>query len=355
MKNISALVLFFFVSNCLFSQSSKTNYQQRINIIQNNINSRFYDAKTGLYIETTDSSKNEHPHSFLWPLCALIQAANEVDFLNKKNTMQPVVKAIDQYYSPRPPAPGYQAYVTAEKRDTRFYDDNQWVAIAYLDAYNRTHQSNFLNKGKEIDRFMMTGFDTLSGGGLYWEEDHKTSKNTCSNGPGILIGLQLYNITKQKPYLDTALMLYNWANKRLQAPDGLYYDNIKIPSLELGKAIFTYNTGTMLQANVLLYNITKDIKYLTEAERIAKAAKEHFYKDGKLPGNYWFNAVLLRGAIALYKVDKNKAQLQYFIDDANRIWQEERDENNLLGTKPAKTLIDQAAMMEIYARLAAIE
>jgi predicted alpha-1,6-mannanase (GH76 family) len=71
---------------------------------------------------------------------------------------------------------------------------------------------------------MMNGFDTLSGGGLYWEEDHKTSKNTCSNGPAILILLQLYNITKEKPYLDTALLLYNWVNKYLQASNGLYYD-----------------------------------------------------------------------------------------------------------------------------------
>lgn len=352
MKNISAVLFLFFSSCSLFAQTTKHEYEQRIHTIGKNIYSRFYDAKTGLFIETTDSSKNEHPHSYLWPLCALIQAANEVDAVNEKNTMSPVVKAINQYYSPRPPAPGYQAYVTGEKRDTRFYDDNQWVAIAYLDAYNRTHQSLYLDKAKEIERFMMTGFDTLSGGGLYWEEDHKKSKNTCSNGPAVLIQLQLFKITKQQSYLDTALLLYQWTNKHLQAPSGLYYDNIKIPSLELGPALYTYNTGTMLQSNVLLYEITRNKEYLDEAERIAGAAKAHFYKDGKLPDNYWFNAVLLRGVIELYKADKSKAQLQYFVDDAERIWNEERDQNNLLGRKKAKSLIDQAAMMEMYAKLA---
>lgn len=355
MQKIIAFVLSLAVSSFVFAQSTKNDYAQRIRIIQNNINQYFYDAKTGLYIETTDKSKNEHPHSYLWPLCALIQATNEVDAMATDNTMQPVIKGIDQYYSPRPPAPSYQALPTKEKRDTRFYDDNQWIAIAYLDAYNRLHQPFSLNKSKEIERFMMTGFDTLSGGGLYWEEDHKTSKNTCSNGPGILILLQLYNITKQKPYLDTALLLYSWVNKRLQSPEGLYYDNIKIPSSEIGKAIFTYNTGTMLQANVLLYKITQKQTYLDEAERIAKAAKEQFYKGGKLPDNYWFNAVLLRGFVELYKVDKNKEQLQFFVDDAQRIWKEERDENNLLGKKKPKTLIDQAAMLEVYARLAVLQ
>ena len=144
-------------------------------------------------------------------------------------------------------------------------------------------------------------------------------------------------------------------NAHLQSPIGVYYDNIKLPSLKIDSAVYTYNTGTMLQSNVLLYEITKDKKYLTEAQRIAKAAKAIFYKNGKLPDHYWFNVVLLRGYIALYKVDDNKQQMQFFIDDADRIWKEEKDDNNLLGrNNTRKSLIDQAAMMEIYARLSVV-
>jgi uncharacterized protein YyaL (SSP411 family) len=142
-------------------------------------------------------------------------------------------------------------------------------------------------------------------------------------------------------------------NKHLQSPDGLYYDNIKIPSLKIDSAIYTYNTGTMLQSNVLLYEITREKKYLNEAQRIATAAKQHFYKNNKLPGNYWFNAVLLRGEIALYNVDRNKNNIQFFIDDTNRIWNEEKNEKGLVGkNNKRKSLIDQAAMIEIFARLA---
>ncbi len=107
----------------------------------------------------------------------------------------------------------------------------------------------------------------------------------------------------------------------------------------------------MLQSNVLLFEITHDKKYLEEAQLIAKAAKNYFYKAGKLPDNYWFNVVLLRGYVELYEVDKNKEQLGFFIEEAERIWREERDENSLLGRKKDKTLIDQSAMMEMYARL----
>ena len=116
-----------------------------------------------------------------------------------------------------PPAPAYQAYVTREEKDDRFYDDNQWIAIACIDAYNRTKQQHYLDIAEMIYRFMMTGYDSISGGGLYWKEGDKTTKNTCSNGPGILIALQLYKITSNKNYLDTALVLYNWTNAHLQS------------------------------------------------------------------------------------------------------------------------------------------
>ncbi|HEX3072108.1 MAG TPA: glycoside hydrolase family 76 protein, partial [Ignavibacteriales bacterium] len=131
----------------------------------------------------------------------------------------------------------------------------------------------------------------------------------------------------------------------------VYYDNVKIPSLEIDKAQYTYNTGTMLQSNVLLYEITKKEKYLAEARRLANAANSRFYQASRFPDDYWFNAVMLRGFIALYNIDKDKDLLKNFISAAEYVWEKERDENNLVGKKTAKGLIDQAAMMEVYARL----
>ncbi len=355
-KSVFAISFLIACLSILNAQSTNEIYKARIDTLNNNINKYFYDSANFLYYETNHVQPNEKKHSYLWPLCALIQAANEEEVLfPSKDFMKPVMKAIHQYYSDIPPAPAYQAYVTKEEKDSRFYDDNQWIAIACLDAYNRNHDQKYLNIAKMIYRFMMTGYDTLSGGGLYWREDKKNSKNTCSNGPGIIVALELYKLTKQKNYLDTALILYNWVNKHLQSSDGLYYDNIKIPSLKIDSAIYTYNTGTMLQSNVLLYDITKNKKYLREAQRVASAAKNFFYRHDRLPGNYWFNAVLLRGEIALYHIDKNKDHIQFFIDDANRIWKDERNAEGLMGKKDKrKSLIDQVAMIEIYARLAKI-
>ena len=343
-------LLFFF----LLSSGQSRNYEERIGKLYAGIDSRFSDRKTGLYFETTDSTRRENSHSWLWPLCALMQAANESESLQTGKKDLPVVDfAISRYYNPEPPAPAYQDYVTAERKSSRFYDDNQWIAIACLDAWNRLKERKYLDTAEMLCRFMLTGMDTVTGGGLYWKEGDKTSKNTCSNGPAVLILLQLYKINHRQGCLDTALQIYRWTNRRLQAPEGVFYDNIKTATGAVSRATYTYNTGTMLQANVLLYQITRSPGYLQEAQRIAAAGKTLFFRNGRLPsGNYWFNAVFFRGYEALYELDKNKAWLDFVRQDADAIWETERDDQNGLGPKPVKRLIDQAAMIEIYARLA---
>ncbi len=345
-----------FLSIVANTTAQSPDYKARIHSLNNAINTRLTDQSTGLYYETTDTAKNDNKHSYLWPLCAYIQAANEMEVIDTpQNYMQPVIAAINRYYTIRPPMSGYQSYVTREKKADRYYDDNQWIAIAYLDAFQRNHKKENLQRSEVIYHFMLGGLDTVAGGGFYWNEGKKTSKNTCSNGPGILVLLQLYNITHKPKYFITALSVYKWTNKTLQAPDGLYYDNINLADKKIGKEEYTYNTGTMLQANVLLFEITKDKKYLTEAKRIAKAGRKHFFKNGRLPTGYWFNAVMLRGYQALYNIDHNNAWIDFFQKDAEAIWNTERDTNNMVGTKPAKSLIDQAAMIEIYSRLQEIK
>ncbi|TWR31162.1 glycoside hydrolase [Mucilaginibacter pallidiroseus] len=355
MKKLHLIVIIVCAS--VFSTLAQTmDYAAATRQLHSNIYSRFFDKKQNLFLETTDSAENRENHSFLWPLCGLIQAANEMEVVNpNKSYISPVMVAIQQYYTTRPPAPAYQAMVVREKQDNRFYDDNQWIAIALMDAYDRTHRKEYLNISKTIYRFLLTGLNDVGGGGFYWEEGNFKSKNTCSNGPGILVGLRLYQATKQKAYLDTAVKVYNWTKSRLLAPNGVYFDNIRLPSQKIDSAYYTYNAGTMLQSGVLLYNITKNKKYLDDAVSVANAAEKQFYRNGKLRGDYWFNAVLLRGYLELYKVDKNKQRLQFFVADANRIWKDERDSKGLVGTKNVKRLIDQAAMLEIYARLQKFE
>jgi rhamnogalacturonyl hydrolase YesR len=189
-------------------------------------------------------------------------------------------------------------------------------------------------------------------GGLYWQETKKISKNTCSNGPAIILALQLYQATKNKTYLDTALLLYTWVNEKLKAPSGLYWDNISIGNSKIGKATFSYNTGTMLQSNVYLYECTRDTKYLQEATAIADSSLSYFYGNGTFRDDYWFNAVLLRGYQHLLQYNKDPKYMMGFRKCLDHALQYKKNKQGLFGKDKPFNLVAQGGMLEILARFA---
>jgi rhamnogalacturonyl hydrolase YesR len=286
----------------------------------------------------------------------MIQANNEIEKLSGSKELVPrTLNIIKEYYDPSAPAPGYASYIMKLKGGDRFYDDNQWIGIACMDAYKREKKPAYLNQALMMYRYMMTGYDTVLQGGIYWQENKKVSKNTCSNGPGIILALQLYQATKEKGYLDTALLLYKWVNDQLKTPSGLYYDNIRIGNHKIGRAVFSYNTGTMLQSNVYLYEITKDKKYLKQAIAIADSALAYFHGNGSFRDDYWFNAVLLRAYQHLLQYHKDKKYIKAFQVCTDHALKNNRDALGLMGKDKTLDLVAQSGMLEILARLAYLE
>lgn len=324
--------------------------------LQTAIQKYFYDSSAGYYKEVVNPEKNHNPYSYLWPVCAMYQAANEIEKVEpKEHLVNPMLAIVKDYYDPAPPKPGYASYIKKFKGGDRFYDDNQWIGITSMDAYARLKNKKFLDIGKEIYNYMMTGYDTVLTGGLYWQENKKISKNTCSNGPGIVLALQLYKATKDKAYLDTALLIYNWVNSHLKAPSGLYYDNISITNNKIGRAQFSYNTGTMLQSNVYLYECTGDKKYLKEATVIADSSLPYFYGGNKFRDNYWFNAVLLRGYQHLLLYNKDTKYILGFKKCLDNTLQNNKTEQGLFGKTKLLDLVQHGGLLEILARYAYLE
>jgi len=338
-------------------------YKNEMKNLHTAIEGHFHDSVSGYYFVDLDPAKREtkfghkREYSWLWALCAMFEATNEIEKIDKKAPLvKNILKSMQPYYDAAPPKPGYGEYIVNLSKGQRYYDDNQWIGITSLDIYERTGDKEYFNLGKSMYDFMMTASDNALGGGLYWRENDFETKNTCSNGPGVIVALKMYKATKDKTYLENALKIYNWTYEKLQTPTGLFYDNIKVKDGSIGEAVFSYNSGTMLQSNVYLYEITGDKKYLERANKLADSSLHYFYSGNKFRDGYWFNAVLLRGYQHLLKHNKDLKYITAFKKCLDNALKENKNDKGLFtGNEGVYNLVEHGGMLEILARFAYLE
>ncbi len=173
---------------------------------------------------------------------------------------------------------------SAFNRGDYYYDDNAWICIQLLEAYELFGDEKYLTKAEEILAFFETGIDDTVGGGLYWDKTFKC-KNTCADGPAAIGYLRAYQYTGNEHYLNRGRELVDWLNKTLRDTDGLYFDNIEVGSNAINSWKAFYNQGTPMYAMCLLYEITGEAKYKTLLDETANSALKHTYRtvwDGGL-------------------------------------------------------------------------
>jgi hypothetical protein len=189
----------------------------------------------------------------------------------------------------------------------RYYDDNEWIVLGLLEAYEVLHDDALLKRAQETFRFVMSGEDQKLGGGIYWRESDRATKNTCSNAPAIVCALRLEQLAHDSANEKIALDLYKWTNSTLQDKDGLYFDHIDLAG-HVNRAKFSYNSALMIRANVLLFDQTHEQKYLSEAQRIAHAAiKQWIASDGAIRDDGCFAHLLTESLLELGARDHDPA------------------------------------------------
>jgi uncharacterized protein YyaL (SSP411 family) len=331
------------------------------------------DRYTASYLASDEQSKRHNPYSYLWPFSGTLSAVTALYTCTKDKKYSDildnrVLKGLDEYFDEKRLPAGYASYINSAPASDRFYDDNVWLVIDYAEAYLESMNRIFLEKAEKTWQFVISGWDDKIGGGIYWTEQKKTSKNTCSNAPSVVAAMKLFKSTNNSEYLDMAIKIYEWTKSNLQdSTDFLYFDNIKL-NRQIDRAKYSYNSGQMLQGAVLLYNETCDNKYLADAICLAESCYKRFFSDsgeGQLRmlknGNVWFNAVMLRGFVELYRIDMNSKYIDAFRNSLDYAWEHAREANGLFnqdfGGKRKdrnKWLRTQAALVEMYARIAGL-
>jgi hypothetical protein len=188
----------------------------------------------------------------------------------------------------------------------RYYDDNEWLDWGLVQAYQVTDNAAYLSQAEQTFNFVLSGESSALGGGIFWHEQDQASKNTISNAPAMIDALNLYQATGQSFYLATAKNLYKWVNANLENPtSGLYYDHINLDGT-VQTTEWSYNTGAMMIANGLFYQITKNQTFLQTDEALGAAAQNYWNlpsADGEIgnPGDMAW--VLIDAYTQLYNLD----------------------------------------------------
>lgn len=314
--------------------------------------------------------------AYLWPYSSVLSANQALLKTEYRNLYlrilnNRILPGLESYYDTTRVPAAYQSYIKTQGASDRYYDDNIWIAIDFCELFKTTGNSRFLEKAESLWKFIYSGWDNKLNGGIYWCEQKKGSKNTCSNAPAAVLACKLFQLTDNQYYLKKAMEIYEWTKQTFQDKnDFLYFDKQDLQG-KTDSTKYAYNSGQMMQAASLLYKTQGDPQYYSDAKNIAQSAIKFFtnqYSDEEFKkirlfknNTNWFTTVMFRGFYELWTIDKRADYLKIFKQNMDVMLSKARDKDGLFAKywsggshNKQKWLLDQAGLVELLALLSAI-
>jgi hypothetical protein len=217
----------------------------------NSIDAAFWDPNRKLYVEGMEKGVVSQQPAFNWSVGVMVTALNAMaeESPTAKARLIQYLPAVESYWNSTGPVPGFDVLPTPKPVD-RYYDDNAWMVLALIDSAKITGDRKWLNlAGKALD-YALSGWAESEGGGIYWRESDKASRNTCSNSPTAAAAFAYYEATGEGKYKDWGLKIIKWTLPRLQDPsDGLMWDAIDKQG-KIEKTKWSYNTALTAKAMI---------------------------------------------------------------------------------------------------------
>jgi len=224
------------------------------------------------------------------------------------------------------------------------YDDMEWMAIAWLRAYQATGREEYKDTAAVLWEDIRTGWNGHMDGGIAWQKSQLDYKNTPANAPAVILAARLYQAFGDAKDLEWALTIYEWLKNHLvDAGTGFVWDGMnRTGDGSIDKEWkYTYNQGVYIGAAVELYRITGDQSYLEDARRTFAAAIAELADSGSgvLPDEGDGDAGLFKGILVRYtaewvKADPAAVNARSFLRaNAELLWEQGRSaEAALFGT-----------------------
>jgi len=174
-------------------------------------------------------------------------------------------------------------FTAAQKTSTgflnKFYDDEGWWALAWIDAYGITHDARYLSMAESIFTDMSGGWDNTCSGGIWWSKDRKY-KNAIANELFLDVAAQLALHAKRSRdrvgYREWAEKEWHWFSQSgMINSDHLVNDGLDESCSNNHKTTWSYNQGVITGGLAELSRSDSDPGLLTRADEIAAAAIAH--------------------------------------------------------------------------------
>jgi Glycosyl hydrolase family 76 len=316
------------------------------------------------FVPKDDGYSGTYPardHAQAWPYSQALRATIELARLPGEEGFRHAVLArvagLSHYLHPQPGRPIAYAPVYGGQGNV-FYDDNLWIALALVRATDVVNSAAFVTTAHEIFQLVSDGWDRNTTdpcqGGIFWKRAGSNhDRNTVTTANFALLAMLLYERSHTQSYLTWAKASYDWVQRCLSLPDGLIADHITLDGT-VDRSVWSYNQGAMIDVGARLYRATKSTRYLRDAERTATASLHLVGAALASRDPPIFLAIFYRDLLTLAETDKRgdlRAALKTFAD---RAWTSARDPTTgLFRFGNGSTLLDQAAMVQVYAALAA--
>ena len=257
-----------------------------------------YAMSDGLYGDSATLTEGPKGPAFNWGVGVMLtalSAAAEYD-PTYKDRLRSFADAGRVYWNPEGPVAGYDVLPMPKPVD-RYYDDNEWMVMGLVETYEVLGDKKYLDWAQETLKYVYSGEDSKLGGGIYWRESDRASKNTCSNAPAVAATLAVYHQTKNSRQLRDAIRLYGWTRKNLQDPkDHLMWDGMGLDG-KIGETKWSYNTALMIRSAADLFMCTKNPAYLQDVKQMQTASSKKWLVNGRFADEGRFAHLLMESWI----------------------------------------------------------
>lgn len=171
-----------------------------------------------------------------------------------------------------------------QRKDHVYYDDENWMAMSLIRAYQVRNKPEFLSTAialfDHIEKAEVV--DTNGNSRGIWWDDRQSQIATASNMGPVITAAMLYQVTKNVKYLNFGKRIYGQWYKNMVIKDTFQViDNIK-PNGVKDTVPLTYDQGLAVGAALSLYKTTGDFRYLDHAKGYANYVLKNMTNNGIL-------------------------------------------------------------------------